>query len=481
MEQPLGLPDLRGAAMIVASLTEVLGAASVLTGGDTAPWSKDWTGQYAWTPLCVVRPRSTSEVAAVMRLAHAARVPVVPVSGHTGLSGGTKAEGAIMLSLDRLDQIEEIRPEARLARVGAGVILSDLHAAVAEHGLSFPMTFGAKGSARIGGILATNAGGSNVLRYGNTRDLVLGLEAVLADGRVVDLMSELHKNNTGYDLRHLLIGSEGTLAVITRAVLKLVTAPSAFATAMVAAASLDAALVLLNRLQDMTGGAVEAFEYMPRAYMERYAAMHPDARPPFDDVYDVNILVELGSSAPRDVTPGDDGEVPLAAYLENVLATMFEEGLVLDAVVAQSDAQRQAFWARREAAAEVSLSRRPLVVNDVAVALDKVGTFLSRADAAVRRIDPQATDMTVGHLGDGNLHYVVNIGDAAFADPVMQAVEDVVLDLGGSFSAEHGIGASKLPSMSRRKDPVALDMMRAVKSALDPHGILNPGKTVPDA
>ena len=211
------------------------GVTEVLTGADMAPWSQDWTGQYRWTPLCVARPRDTAEVSAVMRLAHDSGTHVVPVSGHTGLSGGTEGEGAIMLSLDRLDGIEEIRPEARLARVGAGVILSDLHAAAAAHGLAFPMTFGAKGSARLGGLLATNAGGSNVLRYGNTRDLVLGLEAVLADGRVVDLMSELHKNNTGYDLRHLLIGSEGTLGIIPRAVVKLVPQPRAIATAMVIA------------------------------------------------------------------------------------------------------------------------------------------------------------------------------------------------------------------------------------------------------
>ncbi|MBV6638660.1 MAG: FAD-binding oxidoreductase, partial [Mameliella sp.] len=224
---------------LVDHLRGELDESGVLTGEDMAAWSRDWTGQYSWTPLCVARPRSTAEVAAVLRAAHAERMPVVTVSGHTGLAGGTWGDGAVMLSLDRMTRIEEIRAPARLAVVEAGVILSDLHAAAAAEGLSFPMTFGAKGSARIGGILATNAGGSNVLRYGNTRDLVLGLEAVLADGRVVDLMSELHKNNTGYDLRHLLIGSEGTLGVITRAVLKLVPKPRAFATAMVATETLS--------------------------------------------------------------------------------------------------------------------------------------------------------------------------------------------------------------------------------------------------
>ncbi|WP_417209675.1 FAD-binding oxidoreductase [Antarctobacter sp.] len=458
----------------------ILDAAGVLIGDDMAAWSHDWTGQFAWTPLCVARPRSTAEVSAVVKAASEARVPVVPVSGLTGLAGGSYGEGAVMLSLDRMNAVEDIRAPARLAVVQAGVILSDLHKAVEAEGLSFPMTFGARGSARIGGLLATNAGGSNVLRYGNTRDLVLGVEAVLADGRVVDLMSELHKNNTGYDLRHLLIGSEGTLGIITRAVLKLVPHPRAYATAMVATETLSGALEVLNRLQDLTGGAVEAFEYMPRRYMQAHARMFPDAPQVFGTDHEVNILVELGATAPRDVTPGADGQVPLSGYLEEVLGDLLEAGAVLDAVVAQNDTQRGAMWALREAAAEVSLSHKPLVNNDVSVPLDKVEAFLAQADARVAAIDPQAQAMVVAHLGDGNVHYTVWIGDAAVKDAVMEAVEDVVLSLGGSFSAEHGIGLLKRPSMARRKDPVALDMMRAVKAALDPQNILNPGKLLPE-
>lgn len=463
----------------VEALRSVLGEGGLLTGPDTAAWSQDWTGQYRWTPLCVARPRGTDEVSAVLRVASEGRVPVVPVSGHTGLSGGTAGEGAIMLSLDRMTGIEEIRPAARLAVVQAGVILSDLHDAAEAEGLSFPMTFGARGSARLGGLLATNAGGSNVLRHGNTRDLVLGLEAVLADGRVVDLMSALHKNNSGYDLRHLLIGSEGTLGVITRAVLKLVPQPRARATAMVAVPSVDAALDLLNRLQDVTGGAVEAFEYMPAAFLDAYRELHPEARAPFDESHGVNVLVDLGATAPRDVEPGPDGAVPIAGYLETVLGGFLEQGAVLDAVVAQNGAQREEMWARREAAAEVSLARLPAMVNDVSVPLDRVAAFLERADAALARIDPGGRAMVVAHLGDGNVHYAVQLGDGGNRDAVMEAVEDVVLDLGGSFSAEHGIGLSKRPSMARRKDPVALDMMRAIKAALDPAGILNPGKVLP--
>ncbi|WP_425426643.1 FAD-binding oxidoreductase [Antarctobacter heliothermus] len=465
---------------MIDRLRDVLDVGGLLTGEDMAAWSRDWTGQFAWTPLCVVRPRDTAEVSAVLKAASDARVPVVPVSGHTGLAGGSYGAGAVMLSLDRMTAVEDIRPDARLAVVQAGVILSDLHAAAGAAGLSFPMTFGARGSARIGGLLATNAGGSNVLRYGNTRDLVLGLEAVLADGRVVDLLSDLHKNNTGYDLRHLLVGSEGTLGVITRAVLKLVPQPRAYVTAMVATQTLSGALEVLNRLQDLTGGAVEAFEYMPADYLKAYADMHPGTRAPFAQDHAVNILVELGATAPRDVTPGPDGAVPLTGYLEDVLATMMEDGAVVDAVVAQNDAQRGEMWARREAAAELAYARPNVLVNDVAVALDKIGLFLEQADSVLAGIDAGARTSVVAHLGDGNVHYSVQLSDPEAKGAVMEAVEDVVLALGGSFSAEHGIGLAKRPSMARRKDPVALDMMRAIKAALDPHNILNPGKLLPE-
>ncbi|WGW05533.1 FAD-binding oxidoreductase [Tropicibacter oceani] len=464
---------------LVDTLTRALGADAVLTGGDMAPWTRDWTGQYRWTPLCVARPADRDGVAAVLSAAHQAGVAVVPVGGNTGLSGGTMAEGAVMLSLDRMNTVREIRPEARLAVVEAGVILSNLHEAAADHGLSFPMTFGARGSCTLGGILATNAGGSNVLRHGNTRDLVLGVEVVLADGRVIDLMSELHKDNTGLNLRHLMIGSEGVLGVITAAVVKLVPAPRAYATAMVAVASLDQALVLLNRLQEATGGQVEAFEYMPRRFVEEYGKLHPETRPPFDQGHDVNLLIELGATAPRDVDPDPDGQVPVARYLEDVLAGMLEDGAVLDAVVARSEAQRRAFWARREAAAEVSTSR-PVVLTDVAVPLDKVSEFLLRAEARLAALDPQAVPMVVAHLGDGNVHCSVWIGvDAAGRNQIMEAVEEEALALGGSFSAEHGIGISKRPAMARFKDPVALEIMRGIKAVMDPKGILNPGKVIP--
>ena len=462
-------------------MRRIAGEANVLTGADMARWSRDWTGVYTWQPLAVVRPGSTAEVAAILRLANETGTPVVPVSGNTGLAGGTRGEGAVMLSLDRMNHIREIRPQARIAIVEAGVILSYLHEAAEAEDLIFPLTFGARGSAMVGGFLSTNAGGSNVLRHGNTRDLCLGLEVVLPTGEVMDLMSELHKDNSGYNLRHLMIGAEGTLGIITAAVLKLAPRPRAYATAMVAAPSLPDALVLLNRLQEATGGGVEAFEYMPRRYIEGHLAKFPEARPPFETMHDVNILVEVGATAPRDCTPGPDGRVPVAAYLEEVLEGLFAEGAVLDAVVAQSQAQRAEMWQRREAAAEIALMRRPIVNNDVAVPLDKVAVFLERIAARLKDLDPEAEAITVSHLGDGNVHYTVwpSVPDPVVHDAIMEAVEDVVLDLGGSFSAEHGIGTSKLPSMARRKNKVALAAMRAIKDALDPKGVLNPGKVLP--
>lgn len=466
---------------LIQRIRSAIGSSHVLTGADMAPWETDWLGSYASTPLAVLRPSSTQEVQQIMALAHDTGTPVVPVSGNTGLSGGAQApEGALLLSLARMNNIREIRPEAQLAIVDGGVVLETLHNAVEDHGLSFPMSFGAKGSCMIAGMLATNAGGSNVLRHGNTRDLCLGIEAVLPNGELLDLMSELHKDNSGFDLRDLLIGSEGTLAVITGAVLKLVPTPKTRATAMLAVKSLSDALVLLNQLQEATGGNVEAFEYMPDRYFEALAQKHPDRRAPFEDSYAVNILTEIGSTIPADATPDDTGALPLTTQLEGILAEFLEQGTILDAVLARNDAQRNQMWLMRESAAEIVLSRRPLVNNDIALPLDQVEAFLERMSDSLQNIDPGADVLEVAHLGDGNIHYTVFPTDVALTDTIMEAVEDMTISMGGSFSAEHGIGLSKLPSMRRRKDPVALGVMRQIKQALDPKGIMNPGKLLPE-
>lgn len=468
---------------IVNKLKTIVGEDYVLAGDDIGKYATDWLGQYASTPLAVVRPLSTQEVSDVVKLANVENVPIVPMSGNTGLAGGGYAEGAIIVSIERMNKIRDIRPEAKVAIVEAGVILANVHTAADEHDMIFPLMFGARGSAMIGGVLSTNAGGSNVLRYGNTRDLVLGVEVVLPTGEVMDIMSELHKDNSGYNLKHLVIGAEGTLGIITGAVLKLQPKPKAVATAMLACSSLPDALKVLNTLQQETGNCVEAFEYMPANYIESHLEIYPDARAPFDCRYDVNIMIEVASTIKSMADTDAEGKMRWMSLLEDILGDFLEQGIILDAVVAQNEAQRMEMWARREAAAEISLRRRPLVNNDIALPLDKVAVFLDIAEERVRKVCPTATFLEVAHLGDGNIHYVVwpNSNDSAYIDTIMETVEDIVLELGGSFSAEHGIGRSKLPSMRRRKNPVAVSMMRQIKQAIDPKNIMNPGKVIPEA
>ncbi|MDZ4392959.1 FAD-binding oxidoreductase [Cypionkella sp.] len=466
---------------LLTDLTAALGNAHVITGTDLERYRTDWTTHYTSDPVAAVRPGSTAEVALVMQIAAKHGVSVVPVSGRTGLVGGAMTTGGLMLSVERLNRIREIKAGARIAVVEAGVVLDRLHEAAEAEGLYFPLWFGARGSAMIGGVLSTNAGGSNVLRYGSTRALCLGLEVVLPDGRVLNLMSQLHKDNSGYDLKNLFIGAEGTLGVITAAVMKLVPRPRAYATATLSARSLPDALVLLNRLQVVSGGLVEAFEYMPETYMRRLAEARPDIRQPFAPRQEVNILVELGSTRPADALVDAEGVLPLAAMLETTLGEMLAEGMVLDAEIAASEAQRRAMWQRRELAAEITVARQPAIDTDICLPVDAVAVFFEHIHARLPSLDPGAETLSVAHLGDGNIHFTVFGSDdsAALYDRVVEAVEDEVQALGGSFSAEHGVGLSKLASMRRRKDPVALAVMRSVKAALDPEGRMNPGKVIP--
>ena len=466
---------------LITDLTAALGAPHVLTGADTARYRDDPTTHFPSDPAIVARPGSTDQVAEVLRIAARHKQPVIPCAGRTGITGAIQNTGGLMLSVERLNRIREIRPDARIAIVEAGVILSTLHNAAEAHGLYFPLWFGARGSAMIGGVLSTNAGGSNVLRYGSTRSLCLGLEVVLADGQVLNLMSALHKDNSGYDLKQMFIGAEGTLGVITAAVMKLVPKPRAYATAMLAVRSLPDALTLLNRLQTASGGMVEAFEYMSDTYMRRLAQVRPDIRQPFSPIQPVNILVELGATRPDDATPGEDGTLPVTALLESTLARMMDEGMVLDAEIAQSDSQRLALWKRRELASDTMQAVQPSIDTDICLPLDAIPAFLDRIHARLTQMDAGAETLTVSHLGDGNLHFSVypSRHDDAFHDLVVTAVEDEVAHFQGSFSAEHGVGVMKLNSMARRKSPVALEVMRAVKAALDPEGRMNPGKVIP--
>jgi FAD/FMN-containing dehydrogenase len=466
---------------LVEDLQAVVGPTNVLTGADMARYARDWTGRYEGQPVTVVRPASTTEVSACVRIAAQHGVPVVPISGNTGLVGGTMTTGGLLLTLDRMNRIREVKHDAKSVIAEAGVILTRLHEAAEKEGLYFPLWFGARGSAMLGGVLSTNAGGSNVLRYGSTRGLCLGLEVVLPDGRILNLMSELHKDNSGYDLKNIFIGAEGTLGIITAAVMKLVPAPKAYATATLAARSLPDALTLLNRMQEATGNRVEAFEFMPRTYSERLREARPDLGLPFDHIPEVTILIEAATTVPQEATPDQNGDIPLVTTLETILAEMMKAGLVTDAILARSEQQRRAMWARREAAAEIGVGLHPEVDTDVCLPLDKVDTFLTEAVARLEALDPGARTITVAHLGDGNLHFTAypTRDDTILKDKVLEAIENVVADLGGSFSAEHGVGLSKLPSMHRRKDPVALDVMRTLKQALDPQNLMNPGKVIP--
>ena len=466
---------------LIDKLGRIVGPSHVFCEEKGGKYGSDWTGLYQFSPIAVVRPANAIEVSEILKLANADKTPVVPMSGNTSLAGGTFAEGSIVLSLERLNKIREIRSTSRIAIVEAGVVLSNLHQAVDEHDLIFPMTFGARGSAMIGGMLSTNAGGSNVLKYGNTRDLCLGLEVVLPNGEIMEIMSELHKDNSGYNLKHLMIGAEGTLGIITAAVLKLSQKPKAEATAMLATSSLDEALHVLNRLQSATGGSVQAFEYMPGDYIDAFCARFPERNAPFNVRYDTNIMVDLGSTVGAMCAADKSGKTKLTEFLEQVLSEEYDRGAVLDAVVAQNEAQRQEMWDRRECAAEVTITRRPIVANDIAVPLDRLNIFVTEMEKKLQSIDPGGKSVNVAHLGDGNIHYTVwpASEDIEVHANIVEEVEELVLSLGGSFSAEHGIGLSKLPSMERRKNQVAMQVMRQIKAAIDPNNILNAGKVVP--
>lgn len=461
----------------LASLNAIVGKAHVLSGDDDrSAYDNDWTHEFKGRSLAVVRPGSTDEVSQILALAHETGTPVVPQGGNTGLAGGCypgKDQNTIILNLGRMNAVRSVNASSRTAVVEAGVILDLLNTNLSDQGLVFPMSFGAKGSCTIGGMLSTNAGGSNAVRYGTARANCLGLEVVTATGEVMDVLSELRKDNTGYDLRDLMIGAEGTLGIITAAVVKLAPLPPAYATALIAMEDIGAALDLLNEAQDRSGNAVEAFEFMPDRYFTRFSKVFPDKPIPLGTIGPVNIMIEIAGRKGEAV---EDVEASLLALLEAAM----ERGDVTDAVVAQSDRQRREIWAVREAAYEITFSDGPAKNHDVSLPLDQVGTFLERAEAIAERHAPGAEIVEVAHLGDGNVHYPVLIDPTSNAATALTSdIDALVVSLGGSVSAEHGVGLGKKKSMRAAKDPVALAAMRAVKSALDPKGILNPGKVLP--
>ncbi|WP_240637705.1 FAD-binding oxidoreductase [Paracoccus aestuarii] len=461
---------------LLEAFRAVTGPAGVVDAPDAmAGYLTDWTGRWTGQAIAVLRPDGTDQVAALLGLCHRHGVAVTTQGGNTGIAGGATPipdRDHVVLSLDRMQRILAIDPAARTATVQAGTVLQTLQEAVADHGLTYPLMFGARGSCTIGGTLATNAGGSNVLRYGTARALCLGVEAVLADGTAISDLQGLRKDNTGYDLRDLLIGSEGTLAVITAAVLRLHPAPVAVTTGFLSLSGPEAALGVLNALQDATGGLVEAFEYMPAPLIDRICA-HTGARPPLAAPAPTGILLEAASTRPSDRDAGG-----LEDLVQDCLAGLMERGLVLDAVIAASGQQRRDLWAMREATAE-SIMAVDGYIFDLSLPLSQIAPFLQVTDAEVARAG--MTALTVGHLGDGNLHYSIAPGGGAALGALRARILDRVAAMGGSFSAEHGIGQDKLDLMAAYRDPARLAAMRALRRAMDPAGILNPGKTIPDA
>jgi FAD/FMN-containing dehydrogenase len=440
------------------------------------PFLIEGRGLYHGRTSMLLRPGSVAEVQSILKLANETRTPLVPQGGNTGLVGGQiPFDGELILSLTRLDKIREVDPASNTMTCEAGVVLANAQEAAAAADRLFPLSLGAEGSCTIGGNLSTNAGGTGAVAYGIARDLVLGLEVVLADGRIMNLLSKLKKNNTGYDLRHIFIGSEGTLGIITAAVVKLFPRPRALETAFVGVPAPAAAVKLLNLAQTRVGGAVTSFELIVRDVIE-FALKHAHgARDPLADKHPWYVLMEASSQ---------HGE-GLRESVEQWLAEGSAQGLVEDATIAASLDQAKAFWHLRHILPEAQKPEGGSIKADVSVPVASVPQFLEEASAAAKAIIPSCRPVPFGHLGDGNVHF--NVSQPVGADTaqflarwaeVNDAVNKIVLKYNGSISAEHGIGKLKRESLTKVKDPVALELMRGLKRMLDPNGILNPGKVL---
>ena len=420
-------------------------------------------------PIALVRPAATDEVATALRICHAHRQPVVTQGGLTGLAGGAcLLGGEVALSLERMRGIEQIDPVSATMTVLAGTPLQTVQEAADAAGFLFPLDLGARGSCTIGGNLATNAGGNRVIKYGMMRDQVLDLEAVGADGSVIGGLHRMIKNNTGYDLRHLLIGSEGTLAVITRAVLRLRPKPSAVSTAFCGLPSYAAVTTLLSRAQAMLPAGVSAFEVMWPSYCDFYLSRLPELRAPLAGPHAFYVLLESSGADP----------LRQADAFEGFLGTMLEQGVLEDAALASSETDALAFWAVRDAPGENARLLPGRVSFDVSFAIAEVGAAAARCDAALRARWPRATVLIYGHLGDGNVHIVVQQPDwpEGSAREVQEVVYAITGEMNGSVSAEHGIGTKRMHVLGLTRTPVEIAAMRSIRAALDPRGILNPGK-----
>ena len=464
----------------IAVARQRLGAKGVIDdASDIEPWLTDWRGRYHGASPAILAPSSTEEVAAIVSLAREHGVPLVPQGGNTSMCGGATPSddgSQLILSLRRMNRLRSISAANRLAVAEAGMILSDLHDRAAEAGCRFPMTLGAKGSATIGGLIATNAGGTQVLRFGTMRSLVAGVEAVLPDGSIHNGLAALKKDNRGYSLDHLLVGSEGTIGIITAASLRLWPAVAARTTAWIGVADPQRALDLLHFLEARTD-AVEGFEIVPASTLGLVLKHIPNTRNPLSGDHAWHLLVEATTSG--------DGDA-LRAEMETYLGEALESGLIADAAIAANEAQAEAFWHLRDSIAEAERAEGGSLAHDISVPVGDMPRFIMEAGAEVERAFPGSRVAAFGHLGDGNVHFHVHVpkgGDGwAWNDGQSQSISRLVYDLvtaaGGSISAEHGIGQAKIDEFERLAPPARVAAVRAIKHALDPNNIMNPGKLV---
>ncbi len=462
---------------------DLLGDRGWTRDGDmVTPWLTDWRGRFTGRALGMASPVTALEVSRLVKLCGEYGVPIVPQGGNSGMSGGATPDesgDAVLLSLRRMTQVRRFDEKAREITCEAGMILQTLHDQVEAEGLRFPLTLGGKGSATIGGLIATNAGGTQVLRHGSMGAQVLGLEVVLADGQVFDALTPLKKDNRGFDLKQMMIGSEGTLGIVTAATLRLLPALADRAVLWAGLGSVHDTRSLLHHVQDMAGNALEGFEILPRHSFDAVIAHSETARSPLAGTHEWHALIELAAdAASADALP---------KLAENVLMSAFEKGLVEDAAIAQNETQAAQFWGIREDVPIAERALGPAVQHDISVPVARMPEFIAEAVPKLERDFPGTKAVAFGHLGDGNVHFHV-IADSD-ADPatwynevgsiVSRQVYNMVTRYQGSISAEHGIGQLKLAELARLADPVKIALMQQVKTALDPSGILNPGKLVP--
>jgi len=457
-----------------------LGPKGVITDPqEIAPWVSDWRGRVHGASPAILAPASTEEVVTIIKLAAAHRVPLVPQGGNTGMAAGATpaADGSqVLLSLRRMNRIRSVSAENRLAVAEAGVVLATLHDAANDVGMRFPLTLGARGSCTIGGLTSTNAGGTQVLKFGTMRALVAGVEAVLPDGSIHDGLTGLKKDNRGYSLDQLLIGAEGTLGVVTAVALRLVPAVAARAVAWAGVDGPLRALDLLRFLEARTT-AVEGFELVPQDSLDLVLKHVPGTRAPLMGEHAWHVLVEATTA---------DSSHDITAELEQLLAAALQEGIIGDAVLASSEAQAEAFWKIRDTISEAERAEGQTLAHDISVAVGDMPRFLTDASAEVERAFPGVIASGFGHLGDGNIHFHVRAASHAAPDwyeregaAITHFVDDLVTAAGGSISAEHGIGQLKRAELERLAPPGRIHALRAIKQALDPLGIMNPGKLVP--